>query len=456
MQIEIQSHFFSPGRLVAANLTYRRILTFWSPLAGTWLMMAVEGPYLAAIIARLPEPTANLAGFGVAFAFAIIIEAPVIMLMSASTALVEDRQSYLALRRFAYGLCAVFTAVHVIVLVPQVFDVLARDLLALPEDVTAITHRGLLLLLPWTTAIGYRRFRQGLLIRHNLTRRVAYGTAIRLVTMSVTALAIYRFFSLNGASIGAIALSVGVVVEAIASRAMTADIVPAVLDRGRAPERLSDPILRLSGLSRFYAPLALTSVLALAVQPLITFFMGQSRHALESLAVLPVVHGVTFIFRAIGLSYFEVVIALLGDQRRHYRQIRNFAVALALCTVAGLASIAFTPLARVWLGDVSGLTPTLVTFALPPIQILAVFPALSVLLSLQRGTLVHAHRTSPITWATLLEVTTVGIVLTVSIHRFDLVGATAAALAILSGRMVGIAWLTPAWWGVVHDDHERD
>ena len=62
-----------------STLTYRQIFLFWLPLAGTWLMMAVEGPYLAAIIARLDRPTENLAAFGVAFAFAIIIEAPVIV-----------------------------------------------------------------------------------------------------------------------------------------------------------------------------------------------------------------------------------------------------------------------------------------------------------------------------------------------------------------------------------------
>ena len=261
---------------------------------------------------------------------------------------------------------------------------------------------------------------------------------------------------LNGASIDAVALSVGVVVEAIASRVMTTGVVSAVLARERAPERKTDPILRLSGLSRFYTPLALTSVLALGVQPLVTFFMGQSRHALESLAVLPVVHGVTFIFRAIGLSYLEVVVALLSDQRQHYRQIRNFGCALAVCAVAGLSSIAFTPVARVWLQDISGLTSELVTYALPPIQILAVFPALSVLLSVQRGTLVHARRTPPITWATLLEVTTVGIALTVGIHVLDFVGATAAAVAILCGRIVGNAWLTPAWLGVPHGEPRRD
>ena len=62
-----------------ATLTYRQIFAFWLPLAGTWIMMAVEGPYLAAIIARLGQPTTHLAAFGVAFAFAIIIEAPVIV-----------------------------------------------------------------------------------------------------------------------------------------------------------------------------------------------------------------------------------------------------------------------------------------------------------------------------------------------------------------------------------------
>lgn len=441
---------------MSATLTYRRILTFWTPLAATWLMVAVEGPYLAAIIARLPEPTVNLAGFGVALAFAIIIEAPVIMLMSASTTLVEDRQSYLALQRFSYALCVVLTAVQIFVLVPGIFEFLVEDLLSLPGNVSTVTHQALLLLLPWTSAIGFRRFRQGLLISHNLTRRVAYGTGLRLVTMSVTAFVVYRFSEVNGASIGAIALSAGVIVEAFASHVMTASVVPLILARDRSPERRADPILTLAGLSRFYAPLAMTSLLALAVQPLVTFFLAQSRYALESLAVFPVVHGLTFVFRAIGLSYLEVVIALLGDQQRHYRQIRNFAGGLGICMAAALASIAFTPLASVWLRDLSGLTPDLMAVALPPIQVLAVFPALSVLLSLQRGTLVHARRTPPITWATLLEVTTVGAALAVGIHLFDLVGATAAAVAILAGRTVGNAWLTPAWLGIVRAGPTRD
>jgi len=76
------------------RLTFRKIFFFWSPLAATWLMMAVEGPFLAAIIARLVDPKFNLAAYGVAYAFALTIEAPIIMIMSTSTALVDNRNAF--------------------------------------------------------------------------------------------------------------------------------------------------------------------------------------------------------------------------------------------------------------------------------------------------------------------------------------------------------------------------
>ena len=52
---------------------------------------------------------------------------------------------------------------------------------------------------------------------------------------------------------------------------------------------------------------------------------------------------------------------------------------------------------------VSGLSRELIPFAETPTRILAVFPALSVLLSMQRALLVDARRTVPITWATAVE-----------------------------------------------------
>ena len=91
---------------VPVSLTQRRILLFWLPLAATWLMMSIEGPFLAAVIARLSQPKYNLAAYGVAFSFAMLMESPVIMIMTASTALVKDRDSLRTLGGFTLRLNA--------------------------------------------------------------------------------------------------------------------------------------------------------------------------------------------------------------------------------------------------------------------------------------------------------------------------------------------------------------
>ncbi|NMB52088.1 MAG: hypothetical protein GX999_07165, partial [Bacteroidales bacterium] len=82
------------------KLTYQQVFLFWGPLALTWLIMAIEQPFLIAFIARLENAKYNLAAFGIAYSFAIIVEAPVIMLISASTALVTGNNSYRKLKKF--------------------------------------------------------------------------------------------------------------------------------------------------------------------------------------------------------------------------------------------------------------------------------------------------------------------------------------------------------------------
>ncbi len=71
--------------------------------------MSIEGPILTAVIARLLEPKFNLAAYGVAFNIALFIEAPIIMILSAATALVKDYGSFARLRNFTYTLNGIIT-----------------------------------------------------------------------------------------------------------------------------------------------------------------------------------------------------------------------------------------------------------------------------------------------------------------------------------------------------------
>jgi len=416
---------------VPERLNLRRLTAFWAPLSATWLMMSVEGPFLAAVIARLADPKENLAAYGVAFAFAIIVEAPVIMMLSASTALVEGSASYRRLRNFANALNGGITVFMIFFLLPPVFETATRGWMDLPPAVADLSHASLLILLPWPAAIGYRRFYQGLLIRGGRTRRVAYGTVVRLAAMSATALICWRWSDMPGSEVGAAALSAGVCAEAAASRIMA---------RGVVRELKAGPagaIPSYNSIIRFYWPLAMTSTIGLTVMPMTTFFMGQARMPLESLAVLPVINSLSFIFRSAGLSYQEVAIAQLGRDERNFPLLVRFAGVLAFAATGGLALIAFTPLSGIWFEGVSGLSPELAAFALIPTRIVAVQPALSVLLSLQRAILVHGRRTAPITWATIAEVSGIAGFLLLAVNGWGMIGAVAAAWAFLVGRVAG-------------------
>jgi Na+-driven multidrug efflux pump len=416
------------------RLNLKKIFLFWAPLAATWIMMAVEGPFLAAVIARLAEPKYNLAAYGVAFSFALILEAPVIMIMSASTALVNDFHSFLKLKKFTYALNVIISVVMFIILYPPIFYFITINLINLPQAIADLTHNALIILIPWPAAIGYRRFYQGVLIRNNLTRRVAYGTIIRLSAMTATALTLYLFFETKGVYVGAAALSIGVIMEAAASRIMAESIVKKIKSSNLPLSKL-DNRLTYRCILKFYYPLALTSIIGLGVHPMVIFFVGQSRFAIESLAVLPVVNSLVFIFRSIGLSYQEVGITFLGKNNEGYIPLRNFAVLIGGILTAVLALIAFTPLAHVWFKSISGLSLELTEFAILPAMILTIMPALTIFISFQRSILVNARRTNPITTASVIEVSGILLLVALCIQYFDMIGAVSAAIALVIGRL---------------------
>ncbi|MCH2475289.1 MAG: hypothetical protein MK243_05235 [Gemmatimonadetes bacterium] len=430
--------------------TQRTIALFWAPLAATWVMMAAEGPFLAAMIARMPGPEFNLGAYGVAFALAILIEAPVIMLMSAATSLVRDRISYLKMRNFSRGLILGTTLLLLIVLVPGVYRWLTETLLQLPAEVADLTYGALWFFLPWPSAIGYRRFLQGVLIRAGKTRLVAVGTLIRLLAMTVAALLGYLLLDIPGAWVGGLALGTGVTVEAIAARFMAAETVRDLLaEEGNSA--YTGRTVTYRAIATFYLPLALTSLIGLTIQPLLTFFMGRSVSPVESLAIYPVVHSLSFFFRSVGFAYQDAAIALIGERFEHYRELRRFCFTLGAVATAGLALVAFTPLFQLWFTVLSGLTPELTSFALIPARIIVPLPFLSVLLSFQRAILVEGRRTQHITWASVIEVTTVAVLFLTLGFGFEVVGATAAFTAFLGGRLLSTVYLVPGCASVLRE-----
>ncbi|WP_273266420.1 hypothetical protein [Flexistipes sinusarabici] len=422
------------------ELKYSRIFVFWYPLALTWIMMSIEGPFLAAVIARMGEVKLNLAAYGIAYSFGLVVEAPIIMLMSASTTLVKNEFTYSKLKNFTIYINLFVTLFIVILIIPPVFDFVAYKILQIPEKIAEITHLATVFLIPWPAAIGFRRFYQGILIRSGLTRIVAYTTVFRLVFMGITAVTLFNITNLKGAYVGTIALSTGVIAEALAAYFLAQSSISEV----KLNDNTIDSDLTYTKITKFYVPLALTPFIALSAQPIVTLFLAKSVRPIDSLAVMPVVHSLTFIFRSMGLSYQEVAITFLNENAKaYYKKIRNFAFIIAFGSTSAVFLLTATPLADLWFIKVSALTPDLADFAIIPAMIMSLLPALTVFISFERSVLVKDKITTPISVATLIEVMVIITSLFCFISFSTIPGAIVAAISFVIGRLFSNTFLYP-------------
>ncbi len=418
-------------------LPMRRITQTWWPLAASWVLMGAELPALSAVVARLAEPKINLAAYGgIVFPLALIIESPIIMLLAASTALSKDWDSYLMLRRFMLRAGALLTTLHVLVAFTPLYHLVVEGMIGAPPEIVGPARLGLMIMTPWTWSIAYRRFHQGVLIRFGHSRAVGLGTMLRLSVDGLVLALGYMLGNIPGVVVATGAVIAGVISEAIYVGLCVRPVLRNQL-KGAMPV---EPRLTLRDLLAFYIPLAMTSLLNLLVQPIGSAALSRMPHALESLAVWPVVSGLIFMLRSLGIAYNEVVVALL-DEPRSAHSLSRFAVLLALLTTLLLAMIAATPLAAIWFGRISALTAPLVALAHFSLWIALPIPGMNVLQSWYQGAIVHRRSTRAITEAVAIFLLTSSAILWTGVVWGQLTGLYVGMGAFGVAILAQTAWL---------------
>lgn len=370
-------------------MTRRRIFWLWLPLALSFTFMMLEGPSVHAAIGRLEDPARNLAAFGLVMSLSLIIESPVIMLLSTAIALTRDTQSYRALRRFTLLLMGSLTLLTALVAWTPLYDLVVENILGIPAQISATALPSFRIMLLWTAAIGWRRFYQGILVRQAQTKWLSYGTAIRLLSTIGTAFALVRWGSLSGAEVGACALMVGVLSEALAIYLFA---LPVVRRSYPLEASASAQPLTLPAILHFHLPLATTSLLTLVVQPLTAAALARMAFPTLTLAAWPVVFSTLLVLRGWGLALQETTVAQASEPNA-LPAIQSFTWLVAGATTLATLVLSFTPLLDLHLQYVMSLEPELWAYVRLGLQLSVLLPALTALTSWLRGLIVAARRT---------------------------------------------------------------
>jgi hypothetical protein len=415
----------------------RDVLWFWLPLFASWLLMTAEGPVISAAINRLPNEVVMLAAQGIVISLAVTIESPIINMLATSTALVRDRASYLLVRRFTIHWAIFLTLVTVAIAFTPLFDVVVVDWLDAPPAVSVWVRPGLRLMTLWSAAIAWRRFLQGVLIRFNQPRQLAYGTAIRLLTSGSVVIGLALWTEWPGVISGATALMAGVIAEAIYATVAVRPLLKHQLS-AEAPPAAGEP-LTYRDLFWFHLPLASTSLLVLLAQPLVTFSLARLDQPTESLAAWPVVFQIMLMARAAALALPEAVIALTNGPET-YRPLRRFSFNLAAGLTLLMALFIFSPAADFYLFVVQDMTALVGALAESSLALFLFFPALATITSWLRGLLINRRVTREVNVGMALNLVTTGLILAIGLaNRWP--GLPAAAIALNAASLVEILYL---------------
>lgn len=393
--------------------------------------MSMDNSMVAAIVGRMANPEVNLAAHGsIVYPISLMIEAPIICMLSVSLALCTNRRNYQRLLNYCITICAALTVAHLLVAFTPLFHVVVEGMIGAPKETLLYAQRGLRLMLPWTAAIGMRRFYQGIMIYQGRSKLVTIGTFLRMISMGTTLMIGYSFRSvLYGADVAAIALCVGVVVEGTFA-----------VYFGRKCARLylpspEDTVISWKELALFVFPLILTQILSFAWMSIGSAAMSRMPNPIVSLAVWPVVSGLVNILRSFGMACNETALSLLR-YKDSYKKLLTFTWYVIGASMVLYGLFAFTPIGNIWFETISALSHDLAAVARITILIGFSIPISSGLLYFYQACLLYVKKTRGFLEALVIFLVVIFAVMGIGIawQKFDGVyvvmwGMTAALLA---------------------------
>ncbi len=422
------------------QLTSWTIFRFYSPLAVSWLFMGLEGPICEGVINRMAHPEISAAAWPVMMSIAIWLESPVIDLLSTSTTLAKDRQRYVTLSRFVWYLLLWVTVIHAVIAFSPLYTVMAEGMMGVEHSVATTARVGLMILTPWSALIGWRRYLQGILIRHGQTRSISVGTTARVLALLITSITLYQTTHLPSMVIASTAIMAGVTLEASVVHWLSRDVIARHFGAGRVS---TEEPLSMKKLVSFHFPLTATTMVNLLVMPLVSAGLARTPNPVLALAGCGVAGAIIFLHRAVTFCLPEVVITLYKNAQS-LKMLRTFSLGVGAASSLFILISGLTGMDRFlfsWLIDAK---PAIAEVAHWCYLLSAAVPFVDAAQAYVRGVLTAHHLTVSRLVAVVAAISVLIGVLAIGVG-LHWSGPVLAAASVTSGLLAELAVLAMAW-----------
>lgn len=347
--------------------------------------MSIEGPIDMYMLGLSSNYKTFSAGFLVLMALSIFIESPVIDLLSTCTTLGSSKQRYAALSKWTWIMMATVFAVHSLVAFTPIYDFICLKVMGIDPVVAEATRLPFQIMAPWSALVGWRRYLHGIMIRHGNTKPISVGTAVRIISLSLTSFLLIRLTPLEGLNAVAIAMVAAVGAESAFIHWASRKTIALLPDR-------PDEDIKLARLAAFHLPLTASTMVMLLSPVLITRALSESSDSVLAQAGWQTAASIIWVFRSVSFALPEAVISLYKPE--HAKKLRKFCLSVGFLTTGILAIFHLTSFDQFWFRNIFNASlETTATARLTLVSSL-LLPFLGSTMAFFRGVLTAHHITS--------------------------------------------------------------
>lgn len=169
-------------------LTIPGVVRFCAPLAATDVMRTVVRPAVTAGVARAVLPEVSLAAWPVAASLITLISSAAMAFQEVAVAVIQDRDSYLRVRRFILAVGLAITFLTILIVMTPLINAYLGGIVRLPAVLQPHVVQGMQVMIPLPLLVAVRNLFRGVLIRRRSTNPIQLAmmaNAIVLIVMLV-------------------------------------------------------------------------------------------------------------------------------------------------------------------------------------------------------------------------------------------------------------------------------
>jgi len=373
---------------------------------------------LSGILTRTDNPDAAIGGFSVALGISMFVGLPQLRTQQLTLVFFDNHASLRQLRKFIAFWVVIVTIIALIVAIPSITEFFLTSVFSVTGELKQNAQDALLWLIPIPALLIIKMHYYGAVLRISKPHLAWCGTVAGAITVVVVAFALFSTKLVQGASIAAIAMSIGTLVEAATLAALS--INPIRKFKGEANGKNQD--ISIKAMALFFWPLLFAAMLPAGTQPILNAGIARSPEPEVSIAAVALSF---YIFQLIAVATNGTQNTALALFANHYNpfRVRKFAISVGIITFAVVALIAYIPPATEFvIGDIMGAEGRLKELSSTGFRLLSILPIALVIEQLYTAALMRTRNTRPIIYINSMRLLTLSIWVIATVNFTNLNG----------------------------------